>query len=44
MRRPLVRGNDFNTSIGQGEQAQGGVKEVYQGRRVYVFSSEEGGE
>jgi hypothetical protein len=37
MRRPLIRGKDFNTSIGQGEQAQGGVKEVYQGRGVRVF-------
>jgi hypothetical protein len=27
---------DFNTSIGQGEQVQGGVKEAYQGRGVCV--------
>jgi hypothetical protein len=27
MRRPLIRGKDFKTSIGQGEQAQGGVTE-----------------
>jgi hypothetical protein len=45
MRRPLIRRKDFNTSIGQGEQAQGGVKEVYQGGGVCVFfSEEEGGE
>ncbi len=25
MRRPLIGGEDFQTSIGQGEQAQGGV-------------------
>jgi hypothetical protein len=37
MRRPLIGGKDFNTSIGQREQAQGGVKEAYQGRRVRVF-------
>jgi len=32
MRRPLIRGKDFKASIGQGEQAQGKVMEVYQGR------------
>jgi hypothetical protein len=32
MRRPLIGGEDFETSIGQGEQAQGKVMEVYQGR------------
>ncbi len=39
MRGPLIGGKDFQTSIGQGEQAQGGVLEVYQGRRgiFYVF-------
>ncbi len=41
MRRPLIGGKDFNTSIRQGEQAQGGVKEAYQGRGVRVFFSEE---
>jgi hypothetical protein len=25
MRRPLIRGEDFQASIGQGEQVQGGV-------------------
>jgi len=33
MRRPLIRGEDFEASIGQGEQAQGKVMEAYQGRR-----------
>jgi hypothetical protein len=32
---------DFNTSIRQGEQAQGGVKEAYQERGVHVFFLEE---
>jgi hypothetical protein len=32
MRRPLIGGEDFETSIGQGEQAQGKVMEAYQGR------------
>jgi hypothetical protein len=27
MKRPLIGGKDFNTSIEQGEQAQGGVKD-----------------
>jgi hypothetical protein len=31
MRRPLIRGEDFEASIGQGEQAQRMVMEVYQG-------------
>jgi hypothetical protein len=30
MRRPLIGGEDFETSIGQGEQAQGKVMEAYQ--------------
>jgi hypothetical protein len=37
MRRPLIGAKDFNTSIRQGEQGQGGVKEAYQGRRIRVF-------
>jgi len=32
MRRPLIGGEDFEASIGQGEQAQGKVMEVYEGR------------
>ncbi len=44
MKRPLIRGKDFNTSIEKGEQAQGGVKEVYQGGGVRMFFLEEGGE
>jgi hypothetical protein len=32
MRRPLIGGEDFEASIGQGEQAQGKVMEAYQGR------------
>ncbi len=31
MRRPLIGRKDFKTSIGQGEQAQGGVMEGGQG-------------
>ncbi len=34
MRRPLIGGKDFQPSIGQGEQAQGGVMEVDQGQVV----------
>jgi hypothetical protein len=33
MRRPLIEGEDFETSIGQREQAQGKDTEAYQGRR-----------
>jgi hypothetical protein len=33
MRRPLIIGEDFEASIGQGLQAQGKVMEAYQGRR-----------
>jgi len=36
MRRPLIKGKDFKTSIGQGEQAQGKVIEAYQGREKYL--------
>jgi len=32
MRKPLIGGEDFETSIGQGDQAQGKVMEAYQGR------------
>jgi hypothetical protein len=32
MRRPLIRGEDFEASIGQGEQTQGKDMEIYQGR------------
>jgi len=32
MRRPLIRGEDFEASIGQGEQAQGKYMEAYQGK------------
>jgi hypothetical protein len=32
MRRPLIRREDFEASIGQGEQAHGKVMEAYQGR------------
>jgi hypothetical protein len=30
MRRPLIEGEDFEASIGQGEQLQGKVMEAYQ--------------
>jgi len=32
MKRPLIGGEDFKASIGQGEQVQGKDMEVYQGR------------
>ncbi len=32
MRRPLIEGKDFKTSIGQGEQAQKKDMEAYQRR------------
>ncbi len=45
MRGPLIGGEDFETSIGQGEQAQGKVMEVYQGRKEYlVLGKGKGGE
>ncbi len=45
MRGPLIGGKDFQTSIGQGEQARGGVLEVYQGKKKILFwKQEEGGE
>jgi hypothetical protein len=40
MRRPLIGGEDFETSIGQGEQAQGKVMEAYQGRDEYLVLGE----
>ncbi len=33
MKRPLIKGKDFQTSIGQGGQVQGGVIEAYQRER-----------
>ncbi len=33
MKGPLIEGKDFQTSIGQGEQAQGRVMEAYKGER-----------
>jgi hypothetical protein len=38
MRRPLIRGKDFNISIGQEEQAQGGVME---GGQVFLTFTKE---
>jgi len=40
MRRPLIRKEDFEASIGQGEQVQGKVMEVYQGREEYLVLGE----
>jgi hypothetical protein len=40
MRRPLIRGEDFEISIGQREQAQGKDMEAYQGRREYLVLKE----
>jgi len=36
MRRPLIGGKDFETSIGQGEQAHGKVMEACEGREEYL--------
>jgi len=36
MKRPLIGGEDFKASIGQGEQAQGKGMEAYQGRRKFL--------
>jgi hypothetical protein len=45
MRRPLIKGKDFEASIGQGEQIQGKVMEAYQGREKYlVLGKGKGGE
>jgi hypothetical protein len=38
MKRPLIGGKDFKTSIGQGEQAQGGVME---GGQVFLTLTKE---
>ncbi len=49
MRRPLIGGKDFKTSIGQGEQAQGRVMEGGQGgltltkKYLMCFLGREGG-
>jgi hypothetical protein len=40
MRRPLIGGKDFEASIGQGEQTQGKVMEVYQGKKKYFVLGE----
>jgi len=34
MRRPLIGGEDFEASIGQGEQVQGKVMGAYQGKGI----------
>jgi hypothetical protein len=34
MRRPLIRGEDFEASIGKGEQVQGKDTEAYQERKI----------
>jgi len=45
MKGPLIGGEDFETSIGQREQTQGKVMEVYQGRNEYlVLGKGKGGE
>ncbi len=36
MKRPLIGGEDFDASIGQGEQAQGKVMEAYQRRGKFL--------
>jgi hypothetical protein len=36
MRRPFFGGEDFEASIGQGEQAQGKDMEAYQGRKEFL--------
>jgi hypothetical protein len=40
MRRPLIKGEDFEASIGQGKQAQGKVMEAYQGKEEYLVLGE----
>jgi hypothetical protein len=40
MRRPLIEGEDFETSIGQREQTQKKVMETYQGREEYLVLGE----
>ncbi len=45
MRGPLIGGKDFETSIGQGKQAQGKVMEAYQRKEEYfVWKKKKGGE
>jgi len=41
MRGPLIGGKDFETSIGQGEQAQGKVMDAYQRRKKYLVWEKE---
>jgi hypothetical protein len=36
MRRPLIGGEDFEASIGQGEEAQGKDMEAYQKRGEFL--------
>ncbi len=36
----MIGGEDFETSIGQGEQAQGKVMEAYHGREEYLVLGE----
>ncbi len=36
----MIRGEDFEASIGQGEQAQGNVMETYQGKEEYLVLGE----
>jgi len=36
MKRPLIRGEDFEVAIGQGKQIQGKVMEAYQRRGEYL--------
>jgi hypothetical protein len=36
MKRPLIRGEDFKVSIGQGEQVQGKVMEAYKERGKFL--------
>jgi hypothetical protein len=40
MKRPLIRGKDFEASIGQGKQVQRKVMEAYQGREKYLMLRE----
>jgi len=40
MRRLLIGREDFEASIGQGEQAQGKVIKAYQGREKYLVLRE----
>jgi hypothetical protein len=40
MRRPLIGGEDFETSIRQGEQTQEKVMDAYQGREEYLVLGE----